>query len=51
MDWMLTYSKPRLTESREGSIPASTKAVTKAQRRYSDPFKTAFTVAKTFDGE
>ena len=35
MDWMMEYSKPRLSASRAGSIPDSTKDLTKSDLRYS----------------
>ena len=47
MDWMLVYSKPRLSASRYLQVPESTKEITKSQWRYSDPTKKAYTVAKT----
>ena len=33
MDWMKDYSRPRLSRSREGTVPESTKVLTKAQLR------------------
>ena len=46
MVWMMEYSKPRLSASRRGTIPASTRERTKSDRRYADPTKKGFTVGK-----
>ena len=34
MDWMMTFSKPRLSASRAGTIPESTKQLSTSERRY-----------------
>ena len=46
MNWLMDYSKPRLSASREGHIPQSTKDLTKAKLRYKNPRTTGYTVAK-----
>ena len=46
MDWMLEYSKPRLTASREGTVPSSTSSQTKSDLRYNHSGKTGYTVSK-----
>ena len=46
MDWMLEFSKPRLTASRHGTLPSSTLALSKSDLRYKHNEKTGFTVAK-----
>ena len=46
MDWMLEYSKPRLTASRNAAVPDSTKSLTKSKLRYDTKKKTGYTVGK-----
>ena len=46
MDWMLEYSKPRLTASREGAVPSSTTSQTKSDLRYKHNERTGYSVAK-----
>ena len=46
MNWMLEYSKPRLTTSREGSVPSSTTSQTMSNLRYKDNERTGYTVSK-----
>ena len=46
MKWLMDYSKPRLSASREGHIPQSTKDLTKAMLRYMNPRTTGRTVVK-----
>ena len=46
MDWMLEYSKPRLTASRDAAVPESTKSLTKSKLRYDSAKKTGYTVGK-----
>ena len=46
MDWMLEYSKPRLTASRDAAVPESTKSLTKTKLRYDSAKKTGYTVGK-----
>ena len=46
MDWMLEYSKPRLTSSRQGTLPSSTLSLTNSDLRYTHNTNTGFTVAK-----
>ena len=46
MNWMAEYSKPRLSASRRGFIPRSTREKTKSERRYADNRKEGYTVGK-----
>ena len=46
MNWMLQYSKPRLTKSREGTVPSSTTSKTASELRYNHNEKTGYTVSK-----
>ena len=46
MNWMLEYSKPRLSASRQGTVPSSTTSLTKSDLRYKDTTKTGYTVSK-----
>ena len=46
MDWLMEYSKPRLTSSREEDMPPSTFDSTKAKMRYANPNTKGLTVRK-----